>query len=185
VAGGLGHGDIHNNYYVNPNPRVKGGVAPTSDSTSGLISSGDSFTSTFSLEDLNASDPNPNPNGEVIDSDNEDDMSDPPNLTIAYDGLDTSAVGAVSVAINGDVIGDLDPTNSSVTLDIPLTDLEDGDSVLITNDSDETVNIDSETFDAGALPPEDDSSEVPEPAAAAIAFMGLGLLARRRQRASV
>jgi hypothetical protein len=89
----------------------------------------------------------------------------------------------VDVSVNGFDIGSLDPTSSSTSLDIPLSDLEDNNTVLITNNTDENVNIDTETFDAGALPPEDDSAEVPEPACAAFGIVAVGLLVRRPRRA--
>jgi hypothetical protein len=154
-----------------------------SSNTDPPVISGATYDTTFSLGDPNITDPQDNPNGELIDATNEEDPADPPNLIINYSGLDTNLTGEVDVLLNGIQIGTLDPSLTSVTLDVSPADIQDGDTLEIANNSNELVNINSEYFDAGALPIEDASAFVPEPAAGAIALFGLGYLARRRRSA--
>ncbi len=176
---GFDHGDRQ----IIPQRLVLAGPnSPAGGQSDPPVSAGSSYTTTFSLTDPSG-DPTDNPNDELVDTADEEDPSAPSTLTVTYDGLDTSATGEVDVLLNGDEIGTLDPTGTSVTLDVPAADLADGDSISIDNNTNETVNVDSETFDAGAVPPEDGDQFVPEPAAASIALLGIGMLSRRRRRA--
>jgi hypothetical protein len=174
----------HGARQITPQPRIIAAgpnSPPISNGSNSVASGGGQYTTTFSLEDPNAGDPTDNPNGEITDSETEEDPADPPTLTITYDGIDPSLTGEIDVLLNGDELGTLDPTNDTVTLDVTPSDLEDGDTIVIEDNSNEAVNIDSETFDSGALPPE----YVPEPAAASLALLSVGFLAKRRRAAKV
>jgi hypothetical protein len=174
---GFDHGDRQ---IIPQRLALAGPNSPAGGQSDPPVSAGSSYTTSFSLTDPSG-DPTDNPNDELVDTADEEDPSAPSTLTVTYSGLDTNATGEVDVMLNGDEIGTLDPTGTSVTLDVPAADLEDGDTLSIDNNTDETVNVLSESFDAGAVPPEDGDQFVPEPAAASIALLGVGLLSRRRR----
>jgi hypothetical protein len=141
------------------------------------------WTDSFSLEDLNAGDDNPNPNGELIDTANEEDTAYPVSLTVLYQGLTAAATGTVDVLVNGTKLGSLDPTATATTLTIPTNVLQDSNSVEIDDNSGQNVNILEDLFDSGALPPEDDTVEAPEPASVGVMMLGAAMLLRRRRKA--
>jgi hypothetical protein len=140
------------------------------------------WTDTFTIDSENPADPEPNPIGELVDDGENEDPTAPPTLTITYSGLDTAATGNVEVLLNNIDLGHLDPTTTSTTFPLALADLQQNNNLEIDDNSGENVTILSDMFDSGALPPEDDTVEAPEPASLALLSISAMLLMRPKQK---
>ncbi len=140
------------------------------------------WTDTFTVDSENGADPEPNPNGELVDDGENEDPTAPPTLNITYSGLDTNAIGNVEVLLNNIDLGHLDPTSTSTTFSLSLADLLDTNNLEIDDNSGEGITILSDTFDSGALPPEDDTVEAPEPASLGLLSLSALMLTRRTRK---
>ena len=154
------------------NTAAVGGVSPAV--------TGPTWTDNFSLEDPSPADDNPNPDGELIDTTNEEDPLFPVSITLLYDAIVGSPSGTADVLVNGTKLGSLDLTTTSTTLEIPTSVLQDNNSLEIDDNSGLNVNLLEDLWDSGALPPEE-LADVPEPASVLMLAVGAGMLARRRK----